>query len=88
MNGWLPCLETGSLAVLLIFGTPFVAVLGFVVVKILRVLVGAPRPSGQRLQAEEARCMQELFQGLSRLEDRIEALETLLLDRHRKENYP
>jgi hypothetical protein len=29
--------------------------------------------------------MQELYQGLSRMEERVEALETILLDRKRKE---
>ena len=41
------------------------------------------------LDAEETRLMQEIHQGLSRMEERIEALETILLDRegtkHRKE---
>jgi hypothetical protein len=31
--------------------------------------------------------MQELYQGLVAMERRIEALETLLLDRERKEDY-
>jgi phage shock protein B len=35
-------------------------------------------------QAEDARIIQEIYQGLSRLEKRIEALETILLDRKRK----
>ena len=30
--------------------------------------------------------MQELYQGLVRMEERIEALETLLIDRERKES--
>lgn len=34
-------------------------------------------------QAQETQLMQELHQGLSRMEQRIEALETLLLDRTR-----
>lgn len=32
--------------------------------------------------AEEARIIQETYQGLSRLEERIEALETILRDRN------
>jgi phage shock protein B len=35
----------------------------------------------QRLDAEESRTMQELYRGLSRLEERVESLETILLDR-------
>ena len=35
---------------------------------------------------EETKLMQELYQGLTRMEERVEALETLLLDRERKES--
>ncbi len=87
MNGWLPCFGTGTLAVLLIFGTPFVAVIGVIILKVLKVVSGSPPRGGQQLQAEEARLMQQLYQGLSRMEDRIEALETLVLERDRKEGY-
>jgi len=34
-----------------------------------------------RLSAEESRLMQEVYHGLSRLEERVEALETILMDR-------
>jgi len=34
---------------------------------------------------EDARTIQEIYQGLSRLEKRIETLETILLDRKREE---
>ena len=87
MNGWFPCLDTGTLAVLLIFGTPFIAVAGGVVIKALKVVTGSPSRKGERLQAEEAELMQKLYQGLARMEERIDALETLLLERDRKEDY-
>ena len=87
MNEWFPCLDTGTLTVLLIFGTPFVAVVGVIVLKVLKVVTGSPPRGGQQMQAEEARLMQQLYQGLSRMEDRIEALETLLLERDGKEGY-
>ncbi|MGQ4808030.1 hypothetical protein NKDENANG_01397 [Candidatus Entotheonellaceae bacterium PAL068K] len=87
MTEWFPCFEPGTLAVLLIFGTPFVAVVGVIVLKVLKVVTGSPSRGGQQMQAEETRLMQQLYQGLSRMEDRIEALETLLLERDRKEGY-
>ena len=34
---------------------------------------------------EEARIIQEIYRGLSKLEDRIESLETILLDKEGKE---
>lgn len=88
MDLWWSCLDTGTLAVLLIFGTPFIAVAGVVLIKVLRVVTGTPsrRQQKQRLD-DEAKQMQELYQGLVRMERRIEALETLLLDRERKEDY-
>ena len=87
MNGWFPCLDTGTLAVLLIFGTPFIAVAGGIVIKVLKVVTGGPSRQGERLRAEEAAQMQTLYQGLSRMEERIEALETLLLERDKREDY-
>ena len=88
MTMWGSCLDAGTLAVLLIFGTPFIAVAGVVLLKALRIVFGAPsqRQQKQRLD-DETRQMQELYQGLVAMERRIEALETLLLDRERKEDY-
>jgi phage shock protein B len=74
-----------SLALLLIFGPIFAAVVGGVFIKALKIWKGITPEQSQRLQAEEARLMQELYQGLSRMEERVEALETLLLDRKRKD---
>lgn len=88
MDLWWSCLDTGTLAVLLIFGTPFIAVAGVVLIKVLRVVTGTPsRRQQKRRLDDEAKQMQELYQGLVRMERRIEALETLLLDRERKEDY-
>jgi phage shock protein B len=43
------------------------------------------RGAGDRAsQADDARVIQEIYQGLSRLEKRIETLETILLDRKRE----
>ncbi len=89
MDYWWSCFDTGTLAVLLIFGTPFIAVTGAVLIKALRVVTGTPsRREQKRLLDDEAKQMQELYQGLVAMERRIESLETLLLDRERKEDYP
>jgi len=42
----------------------------------------------QKQQAEETKMIQEIYQGLSRMEERVEALETILLDRDGKEHKP
>ena len=71
-----------TLAVLLIFGTGFVAVAGGLAVVALKILKGSPRRDSQ-LDSDETKLMQELYQGLSRMEERVEALETLVLDQDR-----
>ena len=50
----------------------------------IKILKGGISRSGQRSQAEEARMIQEIYRGLSRMEERVEALETIILDRTRK----
>jgi phage shock protein B len=88
MDVWGSCFDTGTLAVLLIFGTPFIAVAGVVLIKVLRVVTATPsRRQQKKLLDDEAKQMQELYQGLVLMERRIETLETLLLDRERKEDY-
>lgn len=49
-------------------------------VLIVRSLKGDRTAHGRKLDEEEARTMQEIFQGLEKMEKRVEALETLLLD--------
>ena len=77
-------MNTGSLALLLIFGPVFAAIVGAIFLKALRIWKGISPEQSQQLRAEETKLMQELYQGLSRLEERVEALETILLERRRK----
>lgn len=69
----------GTLAV--IFGglAAIVSIIAFAVVTVAN---GGRR---DRLSAEESQLMQDLFHGFSEMEKRIETLETLLLERERKE---
>lgn len=80
--------STGIVAVSLIFGTGFVAVLGGVVVKIIKVAKGmddGESANGERRPLdEEARTVDELADGLAGMAKRIEVLETILLDRERR----
>jgi phage shock protein B len=46
----------------------------------LKALGSATASDGEGLSTDEVRLMQELNSGLSRLEERVEALETLMLD--------
>jgi phage shock protein B len=71
-----------SLAILLIFGLPMVAVIGGLFIVALKVLKsgssGHPHPEG-----DDAQMIQELYQGMARMEQRIESLETIILEKHR-----
>lgn len=60
---------------LAILGAVFL--LGFKIVK-------SGGEKGREAVGEEARLAQELYQGLERLEERVESLETLLLEREKK----
>jgi phage shock protein B len=79
-------MDHGTLALLLIFGTPLVAVAGGILIKVLKILKGMSLRQGKQFSVEETKLIQEMYQGLSRMEERVEALETLLLDRERRED--
>lgn len=49
---------------------------------VVRLISGGRRKRGPEEQ-EESRTIQELYQGLLRMEKRVEALETLLIERER-----
>jgi phage shock protein B len=51
----------------------------------IKILKGGTSRTGQKFQAEEARMIQEIYQGLSRMEKRVEALETIILEHDRKD---
>ncbi len=73
-----------ALIVAIVFGS-FVlipAVIGGTIILSIKLL----KSGGSRQdQAEDSRMIQEIYQGLSRMEARVEALETILLDREKKD---
>ena len=80
-------MNAGTLAVLLIFGTGFVAVTGGLALAALKILKGSHRRHSHQLDIDETKLIQELYQGLSRMEERVEALETLVLDQDRQDGH-
>ncbi|MBI9089484.1 MAG: phage-shock protein [Desulfobacterium sp.] len=54
----------------------------FLVVKMMR---GGLGTGGGTDQSEETRMIQEIYQGLSRMEERVDSLETILMERQKKE---
>lgn len=75
---------TGTIAVILIFGTGLVAVTGKVIVNILKTLRENPGPEARRAMDDEIQIMRNLASGLERMEERIDALETILQERGRE----
>jgi phage shock protein B len=64
------------------------AIIGSTILMAIKILRGGFSRRGQRLEAEDARMMQEVYRGLSRMEERVEALETLVLDSKGKDRAP
>ena len=73
-----------ALIVAIVFGS-FVLiplVVGATIVISIKLLKGG---ASRKNQAEDAKITQEIYQGLSRMEERVEALETILLDREKRD---
>ena len=77
----------GVLLVAIVFGGSVLvlAIIGSTILMAIKILKGGLSRKGQRVQSEEARMIQEIYQGLSRMEARVEALETIILERERKD---
>ena len=61
------------------------AIIGSTILVGLKITKGGATPRGQKNQLNEARIMQEIYQGLARMEERVEALETIIIEREKKE---
>jgi phage shock protein B len=62
--------------IFLLAAAPFIFILILV-----KIIAGGRKGNRQRMTAEETRSIQEIHRGLQRMEKRVEALETILLDR-------
>ena len=72
-----------ALIVAIVFGS-FVlipAVIGGTIVISIKLLRGG---ASRKDQAEDSKIIQQIYQGLGRMEERVEALETILLDRDKE----
>ena len=72
-----------ALIVAIVFGS-FVLiplVIGGTIVISIKLLKGG---TSRKDQAEDSKIIQEIYKGLSRMEERVEALETILLDREKE----
>jgi phage shock protein B len=71
----------------IIFGGSIIAlaIVGSTILMAIKIIKGGVSPKERGRQAEEARMIQEIYRGLSRMEERVEALETIILERERKD---
>ena len=75
----------GTFIVAIVFGSIIIAlaVVGSTILMAIKIIKGGVTKKQQTQDAEETRMIQEMFQQLSRMETRVEALETILLDRQK-----
>jgi phage shock protein B len=76
--------------VAIVFGSLLLslAIIPGTIVIAIKLLKGGISRTDRKQQAEETKLIQEIYQGLSRMDERVEALETILLDRDGKERKP
>jgi phage shock protein B len=79
---------SGDEIALVVFVSGFIAVMilatiGFMVIMIVRTAKGSPARKRERHDADETRIIQEIHHGLTKMNTRVEALETLVLDQDR-----
>jgi len=77
----------GVMIVAVVFGGVVLAlaIIGSTILMAIKILKGGISREGQKSQTNEAKVIQEIHQGLAQMEERVEALETLILDHERKE---
>ena len=72
------------LIVAIVFGSVVLipAIIGGTILLSIKLLKGK---TSRKDQADDSKVVQEIYQGLSQMEERVEALETLLLDREKRD---
>ncbi len=75
------------IALSIIFGGSILilAIIGSTILMAVKIFKGTVSKTGQQNQTAEAKMIQEIYKGLSLMEERLEALETIILDRERKD---
>ncbi|MCK5099210.1 MAG: phage-shock protein [Desulfobacteraceae bacterium] len=79
---------TGALIVGICIGGAIllIATLGLIIIGIIRAAkTGGLSKKEKQTHAEETKMIQDIYHGLSKMEERVEALETILIERQRKD---
>jgi phage shock protein B len=77
----------GALILSIIFGGVVLglAIIGSTILMGLKIIKGGVSRKGQRSDTEETQMIQEIYHGLAGMEKRVEALETIMIERERKD---
>lgn len=80
----------GAFIVSVVFGSAvlILAMIAGTILLAIRMIRGKTPPKDRRQMEDEARMVQQIYQGMSELESRVESLETILLDGEKKEFKP
>jgi phage shock protein B len=80
----------GALIVSVVFGSAvlILAIVAGTILLAIRMIKGRTSPKDRQDLADEARMVQEIYQGMSEIENRVESLETILLDKEKKDFKP
>jgi len=75
----------GPFVVMIVFGSIVLvlAIIASTILMGLKILKGGVSQKDRKNQSDEARIIQEIYQGLAKMEERVESLETILLERER-----
>ena len=79
---------TGALIVGICIGGAIllIATLGLIIIGIIRASkTGGLSKKEKQSHAEETKMIQDIYHGLSKMEERVDALETILIERQRKD---
>lgn len=74
----------GIIAVAGFFGVIALIIIAGFLLSAIKILKGGGSGKPAAQNAQEARLMQDIYQGLEKLERRIDALETIMLDREKR----
>jgi phage shock protein B len=77
----------GVVIVAIVFGGIILAlaIIGSTILMGIKLIKGGVSRKDRESQTDEAKMIQEIHQGLTRMEERVNALETIILDHERKD---
>jgi len=80
----------GAFIVSVVFGSAvlILAIIAGTILLAIRMIRGRTSPKDRQQLADEAKMVQEIYQGMSEIENRVESLETILLDKEKKDFKP